>query len=185
MRKHIKYNHFKMEWLSDVFKIIQTNSWMASFDLKDAFYSTPITQSHLKKFKFSWKRCYKYVGVPYGYSEAMRIFTKNPKPLFVKLRNQGHLSVPFVDDSYLKGNTYSQCCENVNGSVNLLQSLEFSLHQDKSVLEPTQSVEFLCFIIDSVAMEIRINPEQASAIVNKIDHFLKNSRPKIGQLGSV
>ena len=34
-------------------------------------------------------------------------------------------------------------------------------------------------------MKVRINPEKASAIVDKIDHFLKNPRPKIGELASV
>ena len=34
-------------------------------------------------------------------------------------------------------------------------------------------------------MEVRINPEKASVIVDKIDHFFKNPKPKIGALASV
>ena len=45
--------------------------------------------------------------MPNGYSEAMHIFTKVYKPPFAKLINQGHLSVTFVSDIHLQGNTYS------------------------------------------------------------------------------
>lgn len=66
--------------------------------------------------------------MPNGYSEAMHIITKVYKPPFAKLISQGHLSVIFVTDIPLQGNTYSSCCENVNYTVNLLQSLGFLIH---------------------------------------------------------
>ena len=40
--KHVTYQHFKMESLSNVFKIIQPNCWMISVDLKETFYNIPI-----------------------------------------------------------------------------------------------------------------------------------------------
>ena len=40
--KHVTYQHFKMEFLSNVFKIIQPNCWMTSVDLKETFYTIPI-----------------------------------------------------------------------------------------------------------------------------------------------
>ena len=88
-----------MESFQDVFKIIQPNCWMAIVDLKDAFYSVPIHKDHQKYLKFQWqKKNYKFLGMPNGYSEAMRIFTKILKPPFSALRKQGLLSVTFVDD---------------------------------------------------------------------------------------
>ena len=41
LNKHVTYQHFKMESWSDACKIIQPNCWMASVDLKDAFYTIP------------------------------------------------------------------------------------------------------------------------------------------------
>ena len=142
VNEHVKYNHFRMDSLSDAFKIIQPNSWMGSVDFKDAFYSILIKQSHQKYFSFFWQWYYKYVGMPNADSEAMRIFTKIPKPPFAKLKNQGHLSVTFVHNSYLYGNTHSQCCENLSDTVTLLQSLGFTIHQDESILEPTEQSNF-------------------------------------------
>ena len=70
----------------------------------------------------------------------------------------------------------------MNYTVYSLQSLEFSIHQDKYILELAQIVEFLGFVIDSVVMEVKINPEKAIAIVGKIDHFLKKSRLEVREL---
>ena len=52
LNKHVTYHYFKMESMSDVFKIIQPNCWMASADLKDAFYTILIHNAYQKYFKF-------------------------------------------------------------------------------------------------------------------------------------
>ena len=40
--------------------------------------------------------------MPNGYGPAMRIFTKITKIPFTLLRKKGHVSVVYVDDSYLQ-----------------------------------------------------------------------------------
>ena len=54
LKKHVTCNHFKMESLQDVFKIIQPHCWMTNVCLKDAFYSVPIHKDH-QKYKKSLK----------------------------------------------------------------------------------------------------------------------------------
>ena len=46
LSKHVTYQHFKRESSSNVFKIIQPNCWMASVDLKNAFYTIPIHNTY-------------------------------------------------------------------------------------------------------------------------------------------
>ena len=48
LNRHVTYNHFKMESLQDVFKIIQPNCWMVSVDLNNALCSVLIQKNHLK-----------------------------------------------------------------------------------------------------------------------------------------
>ena len=103
LNNYVSYQHFKMESLKNVIDILQPYSWMASVDLKDAFYSIHVNENYQKFFKFKWKgKLYKYLGMPNGYGEAMRIFTKLLKVPFSILRSEGHLSVVFVDDTYLQ-----------------------------------------------------------------------------------
>ena len=49
--------------------------------------------------------------MPNGYSDTMQIFTKILKPVYANLRQKGHLSVVFVDYSYLQGDTETECSE--------------------------------------------------------------------------
>ena len=67
------------------------------------------------------------------------------KPVYCTLREAGHLSVGYIDDSYLQGNDYDQCLENIKATVTLFNTLGLATHPDKSVLEPTQQITFLGF----------------------------------------
>ena len=175
-----------MESLNDVFKIIKKGVWMASVDLKDAFFIVPVHKLHQRFFIFEWiQKFYKVVGMPNGYSDAMRIFTKMLKPVFVHLRLEGHLSVIFVDDSYLQGDTEQECMNNIKATVDLLLKLGFIVHEKKSVLKPTQKIEFLGFIIDSNSITIEIHREKVELILLKIRTFLQNPSPTIRKLASV
>ena len=42
VNKHIQYQHFKMASLNTATYMIREGCWMASIDLKDAYYSVPI-----------------------------------------------------------------------------------------------------------------------------------------------
>ena len=117
---------------------------------------------------FEWiQKFHKFAGMPNGYSDAMRIFTKILKPVFGHLRQEGHLSVIFVDDSYLQGDMKQECLNNIKASVDLLLKLVFIVHKKRSALIPTQIIEFLGFIVDSNSMTIEINAEKAAHAENK------------------
>ena len=99
---HITYHHFKMESINQVIDIARLNVYMASIDLKDAFYSIPIHPEHRKYLKFAvLSKIYQYICMPNGYGPAVYIFTKVSKVPFSHLQSKGFVSVVFVDDSYL------------------------------------------------------------------------------------
>ena len=106
LNEFVRYRHFNMESLTDIFKTIKKGVWMASVDPKDAFFIVPVHISHQKYFKFGWfQNFYKFLGMPNGYSNAMQIFKKILKLVSGHLWNQGHFSIIFVDDSHLQGDT--------------------------------------------------------------------------------
>ena len=61
---------------------------------------------------------FKFEGMSKGYGETMRPFTKVMKVSFAILRENGHLSVIFVDDSLLQGDTEEQCAYNFQKPLN-------------------------------------------------------------------
>ena len=54
-----------------------------------------------------------FLAIPNGYSEAMHIFTVILKPSFKVSREEGHLSLVYMDNLYLKGDTHEECCGNI------------------------------------------------------------------------
>ena len=69
--------HFKMESLKQAIHMVKPYSYLASIDIKDAFYSVPVHDSHKKYLKFMWVGIpYKFNVMPNGYLDAMRVFTK-------------------------------------------------------------------------------------------------------------
>ena len=65
-----------MESINNVINLIKPNVYMASIDLKDAFFSQPIQNNYQKYLKFIFGSFFQFTSVPNGYGPAIRIFTK-------------------------------------------------------------------------------------------------------------
>ena len=151
----LKFKHCKLESIEDALDLITEGYYFGSVDLKDAYYSIPIHEDYQKYLKLLWKEAYyQYIALPNGFSPAVRVFTKFLTPPFKYLRSKGHLSVKYIDDSLLLGETFEICLNNIRDTVPLLRELGFTIHPEKSVLVPTQQIIFLGFVIDSVKMTI-------------------------------
>ena len=173
LNENIDSKHFKLESIRNVKHMIRPNCWMASVDLKDAYYSIPIHSRHQKFLKFLWNnQAYQYTCLPNGYSDAMRIFSKMLKPIFGHLRMLGYLSVNYVDDSYLQGQDPYECYQNINATTNVFIYQGYTIHFKKSILHPTQEMEFLGFILNSLEMSITITLKKKVKIAHLCDTVL-------------
>ena len=180
LNEHAAYHHFKMESLKSALQMMKPGCYMASVDLKDAYYSVHVDIKYQKFLKFYWRgKLYQYTCLPNGLACAPRVFTKLLKPVYSTLRSQGHLSVGYIDDSYLQGNTIQNCQNNIQQTVNLFTSLGFLVHPEKSVLVPTRKLKFLGFILDSERMIVSLTPERAGAIKEAAKRLLVKPNPTI------
>ena len=100
------------------------------------------------------------------------IFTKILKQVFTYLRNLGHASVVYIDDSYLQAPTLEAARENVYITVHTLRNLGFIINTEKSILTPTQEIEFLGFIINSRDMTIYISAKRKIKILQNCSTLL-------------
>jgi hypothetical protein len=79
--KHVSYHHFKMDSLTTIVQLVDKNCFMASIDLKDAYYSIPIRHEDRKYLRFFWNgNLYQFTCLPNGLSSGPRKFTKIFKP---------------------------------------------------------------------------------------------------------
>ena len=175
--KFICYRHFKIESIQNVLNAIKKDTFVASIDLKDAFYSVPVAAHHQKYLKIFANEYLNFTCLPNGYGPAMRIFTKIMKAPFSVLRMQGYNSAVYVDDSYLQGDSYECCLKNVNDTIIMLRSLGFIIYPEKSVLL-TQDLMYLGFIINSRDMTLKLTEEKKQKNYDFIPNLLKNQNPQ-------
>lgn len=139
LNKYVEKHHFKMDTLWSAVRLMTPNCFMASLDLKDAYYSVPIAEEHRKYLRFYWQGfLYQYTCMPNGLSSAPRVFTKLLKPVYSTLRQKGHLNVGYIDDSYLQGRDTKECLLNISDTQSLFTSLGFVINMEKSAVIPAQ-----------------------------------------------
>ena len=186
LNEAVEYHHFKMDTLTTAVSLMKPSCYMASVDLKYAYYSIPVDSSHRKYLRFYWGgHPYQFPCLPNGLAEAPRKFTKLMKIPFSHLRKEGFINSAYIDDSYLQGDTYEECARNVKCTVRLMDSLGFTIHPSKSVLEPSQTIVFLGFILNSSSMSVSLTSEKADKIKHKCEEFLSKRRCTIRQLAEV
>lgn len=109
---------------------------MASIDLKDAYYLIRIASSSRKYLRFRFANVlYEFNCLSFGLCTAPYTFTKILKPVISYLREWGYLSVIYLDDLLLLGETHASCLENVQKTVSLLESLGFIINKEKCKIE--------------------------------------------------
>ena len=108
--ENIDYHHFKMDTFECAIKLIKPNCYMASVDLRHAYYSVYISEEDQVKLRFVFKgKVFQYVCLANGISSAPRFFSKLIKSVYATLRQLGHSNSGHTDDSLLLGDTVQEC----------------------------------------------------------------------------
>lgn len=169
LNKFILTEHFKLEDYKIAIRMIDKNCFMATLDLKDAYYLISIHKSHRKYLRFSYRgKLYEFTCLPFGLASAPFVFTKLLKPIVCELRKSGLRSVLYHDDFLLLGLNFHDCMNNIHKTRSLLQKLGFIINEDKCT-NPSQRCRFLGFVFDSQAMTIELPIEKRVALkkINK------------------
>ena len=120
----VSYQHFKMDTLHTITCLMTKNCFMASIDIKDAYYSISIQKTYRKYLRFVWNnKLYQFTSIPNGLSCCPRLFTKILKPPLANLNKKEHISSNYIDDLYLQGQTFEQCKHNVLDTVEQFDEL--------------------------------------------------------------
>ncbi len=185
LNEFIAYHHFKMDTLKTVCQLITKNCFMASIDLKDAYYTVPIHHTYQKYLAFQWNgKTFVYTCLPNGLAPAPRLFTKLLKPPITSLHKAGHILAAYIDDIYLQGSNFEDCVDNITDTITCFDNLGFTIHPTKSEFMPKQRITFLGFILDSISMTVRPNSEKINNITNACKRLLARKLCTIRELAS-
>ena len=157
LKRFVPNQKFRMESILLLKDILKPNSFLTKIDLKDAFYSIPIAKKSRKYLQFIYhNKLYQFCVLPFGISTAPRVFSKILKPVIALLHTRGISLIIYLDDLLIAAGTYIDCLNHTKQVISLLESLGFRTNYEKSIIIPTQKLEFLGFIIDSTSMSLAL-----------------------------
>lgn len=175
LNKFIETIHFKLEDIRMVRDLVRRDCFMATLDLKDAYYLVSIEKSYRKYLRFEFDgKLYEFTCLPFGLNTAPYVFTKLLKPVFSYLRHRGFISVVYLDDVWIFGDTNQDCLANLSETRRILEKLGFIINETKSQLSPSKECKFLGFIVDSLNMRIKLPDKKRLNVKLLIKKFKKS-----------
>ncbi|CAB3993566.1 reverse transcriptase [Paramuricea clavata] len=164
-----------MEGLHLLKQLVQNKDYMIKIDLKDAYFSVPMSKQHRRFLMFTWgEELYQFTCLPFGLAPAPLLFTKLLKPVVSLLRRLGLRMIIYLDDIIVLNQTQEGILRDRDSVLWLLQNLGFVINWEKSVLQPSHTMEYLGFVINSLELKLSL-PE------TKMNHLVQSCRDLIQQ----
>ena len=166
---------------------------MCKIDLRDAYFTIPVNQKYRKYLRFKWEGTLcQFICLCFGLGPAPLIFTKLMKlPISLLWRLNIRLII-CLDDMLIMARSVQELIFHRDTVIYLLQNLGFVLNLKKSVLEPSQKIEFLGMFLDSMKMEITLPQEklvklmpQCKRVAECKEITIMDLTKLIGKLGSI
>ena len=186
LNKYLIYLKFRMTTISDVKRWIRKDYFFTSLDLQDAYFSVPLHKSAGRFVRFVWRGiCYEFAVIMFGLGASPRVFTKTLKAVVKYLRIIFNILIlAYLDDFLIQAPTYEECLLHTEIAVLVFQCLGFEVNFSKSSMIPSQNIEHLGFLWDSVKMEISLPTVKKQRIIDQSQSFLDNGGCTADQLRS-
>ena len=172
-----------MEGVPMLTTMIQQNDWMVSMDLQDAYCCVLVHPNHRRYLRLWWDdTLYQYRSLLFGLSSSPRVFTKLLRPVVAFLRRLGVRLLIYLDDILLLNQSQAELEKDKCSVLFLLHKLGFVVNQNKSMLIPTQKIEYLGFVIDSGRLFRSLPPEKVTKIQEECRQVLQQRSVRVRQL---
>lgn len=186
LNKDIAYQKFKMDTCKVVTEMIRPGFFFTSVDLQDAYFCVNVKHEFRKYLKFYWgNKLYQFTCLPQGLTSSPRIYTKIMKTAISHLREMGILISAYIDDLIIMAKDFEQCKRHVSMVSEFLSGLGFVVNKEKSVLHPSQNIEHLGFVFDSVNMLVKLTDEKKSKIIEVCQQVKQAKSPTIRAVASL
>ena len=166
LNKSIHWEHFKMEGIHLIKDLLQQG-------LKGAYFALPIKHSDGPLLRFQKAAVtYQFNCLPFALSSAPRIFTKITRPITAWLHQLGCRMISYIDNNLLIASSKQEALLMGQLAVTLLERLNFTIKYQKSILELTQSTQFLGFSLNTVEMTITVPQTKMSKMTEEANKLL-------------
>ena len=187
LNKEVEHELFKMDTLQVVLNLVFPGCWFLSLDFTDAYYSLAVHPDYRKYLRFEFEgKLLEFTCVPNGLRTGPRFFTKVLKVPLAYLREKEGVTISgYIDDSILLGDSPEEVMVAGQKAADLLQDLGYMISEEKSVVVPTQKIEYLGFNIDSRRMVVEMTELKVGKIRKLILEVWKQQRCTVRKIAQV
>jgi len=154
--------------------LLRKGDYMIKTDLKNAYLTVPIWQNHQKYLQFLWRDLLlEFACLPFGLASTPRVFTKLLKPVLSILRQRGIRLIAYLDDILLMAPSFDPVDQHAALTLNLLKGLGFTVNYQKSILVPSQLLEFLGSLVNSIKLTLSLPRDKIRKIQIKCQDLLE------------
>ena len=116
-----KMETLKIETLKAIIAIMCLYQWMASVDLKDAYFHIGVVLAQHQYLRLHWlEQSYQFKALPFRLSPASRVFIKTLAPLVAWLQLMGVQLYLYLDDILILGESPCKAEQSVQTTLQVL-----------------------------------------------------------------
>ena len=173
---YIPTHRFRMTTLATVRETLPPNCYMASIDLKDAYWHVPIAKAFRPFLAFSaGHSILQFRVLPFGINLAPRVFTKLLQPIHTILTRKGVTLLMYLDDWLIYAPSSNQCVEMIETTLDLGARMGLAFNLKKSQLTPSQSIQWLGISWDSSTSTMALSKDNQNRCRKQVHKALQAS----------
>ena len=176
---------FKQDNLDTIIAMIQPGDFFVSIDIQDAYYAIAMHILAMPYLTFIFLNIYyQFTCLPQGLTSAPRIFSRIMRVVMSFLRSKSFRISAWLDDLLLAASSASILSDQTHFALRTLEELGFLPNYEKSLLIPSQIIEHLGLIWDSIEYTISVPADKILDVKSKCQKAL-SFRVKIRFLSSI
>ena len=180
LNEFVQFTPFKMETVASVLLSVREGDFLASLDLKDAYFQIPIHPSSRKLLRFmSEGTVYQFRTLCFGLSTAPQVFTKVFAAVSVWAHSHGIRLLRYLDGWLVLASS-----EQEPGRLSLCHTLGIVINEKKSDLVLSQTAKYLGMTIDTKADKVFPSLARVEKILMVAESFCTMASP-LAQLWQV
>ena len=151
----VQLTSFKVETVASVLLSVREGDFLASLDLKDAYFQIPIHRSSRKLLRFmSEGTVYQFQALCFGLSTAPQVFTRVFAVVSAWALSHGIRLLRYLDDWLVLSSSEQEAKQAVQALLSLCRTLGIVIKEKKSDLVPSQTAKYLGMTIDTEAGKV-------------------------------
>ena len=155
LNEFVHLTWFKMETVSSVLLSVREGVFLASLDLKDAYFQVPIHPSSRKLLKFmSDGTVYQFRALCFRLSTAPQVFTRVFAAMSMWAHSHGIRFLRYLDDWLVLSSSEREAKQAVQSLLSICHALGIVINEKKSDLVPSQAAKYLGMTIDTEAGKV-------------------------------